>query len=178
MAWSALWGTAWLTALSVLIGVPVATAIAWIISSSDTPLMRGLSALPTLSLALSPLVGAVGWLVLLAPRVGILNLLLRSVLGLESDTGPLNAFSIPVVVMLMSFYVVPYVYGPVHAAFVQSDASLIEASRVCGASPASAFFTITIPVLRPAILAGALIGGVMAGSMFATLHPVERDGCG
>ncbi len=167
VAWSSLWGTAWLTALSVLIGVPLATVIAWITSSSDAPLMRGLSALPTLSLALSPLVGAVGWLVLLAPRVGILNLLLRNLLGLDVDTGPLNAYSIPVVVMLMSFYVVPYVYGPVHAAFVQSDASLIEASRVCGAGSSSAFFTITIPVLRPAILAGALIGGVMAASMFA-----------
>jgi iron(III) transport system permease protein len=167
VAWSAVWGTTWLTILTVVIAVPLATVIAWITSSSDAPLMRGLSALPTLSLALSPLVGAVGWLVLLAPRVGILNLILRSVLGLEVDTGPLNAYSIPVVVMLMSFYVVPYVYGPVHAAFVQSDASLIEASRVCGASPSSAFFTIIIPVLRPAIFAGALIAGVMAASMFA-----------
>jgi len=167
VAWSALWGTAWLTSLSVLIGVPLATLIAWITSSSDAPLMRGLAALPTLSLALSPLVGAVGWLVLLAPRVGILNLLLRGALGLDVDTGPLNAYSIPVVVMLMSFYVVPYIYGPVHAAFMQSDASLIEASRICGASSASAFFTITLPVLRPAILAGALIAAVMAASMFA-----------
>jgi len=167
VAWSAVWGTLWLTVVSVLIGVPLATLIAWITSSSDAPLMRWLSAVPTVSLALSPLVGAVGWLVLLAPRVGILNLLLRNLLGLEVDTGPLNAFSIPVVVMLMSFYVVPYVYGPVQAGFVQSDASLIEASRVCGASAVSAFFTITIPMLRPAILAGALIAGVMAASMFA-----------
>ncbi|MFI5011612.1 MAG: ABC transporter permease [Hyphomicrobiales bacterium] len=167
VALSALWGTVWLTAASVLFGVPCAVLLAWITSSTDAPLVKALAALPTLSLALSPLVGAVGWLVLLAPRVGILNLALRHVLGLHADIGPLNAYSIPVIVMLMSFYVVPYVYGPAYAAFTQIDSSLLEAARICGAEPRSAFLTIAVPILRPAILAGALIAAVMAASMFA-----------
>jgi iron(III) transport system permease protein len=142
-------------------------ALAWITSCTDAPLARRFENLPTLTLALSPLVGAIGWLVLLSPRVGVLNLAVRSVLGLDLDSGPFNAFSLPVIVMLMTFYVVPYVYGPVHAAFRQIDASLIEAARACGSRPATTLWTVTLPLLKPAILAGSLIGGVMVASMFA-----------
>jgi iron(III) transport system permease protein len=164
---SAIWGSIWLTAASLLFGVPLALLLGWITSSTDAPLARALSTLPTLTLALSPLVGAIGWLVLLSPRVGVLNLVIRAVLDLHTQTGPLNAYSLPVIVMLMTFYIVPYIYGPAHAAFLQIDASLQEAGRVCGAGPLATLWTVTIPVLRPAILAGALIGGVMAAAMFA-----------
>lgn len=167
IALSSVWGTVWLTAVTLILGVPLAVLLAWITSSTDAPMARQLAMLPTLTLALSPLVGAIGWMVLLAPRVGILNLALRSMFGLQIDEGPLNAFSLPVIVMLMTFYVVPYIYGPTYAAFSQVDASLQEAAKVCGAGGKWALMTVTLPILRPAILAGALIGGVMAASMFA-----------
>lgn len=167
VALAAIWGTVWLTALSIAFGLPLALLLAWITSSTDAPLARLLAPIPTLSLALSPLVGAMGWLVLLAPRVGLLNLALRHMLGLAAPTGPLNAFSLPVIVMLTTFYVVPYIYGPAHAAFAQMDGTLVEAARICGASARSAAASIMLPIIRPAVLAGSLIGGVMAASMFA-----------
>lgn len=167
IALSAIWGTVWLTTATLFFGVPLAVLLAWITSSTDAPLGRSLAILPTLTLALSPLVGAIGWLVLLAPRVGMVNLLTRQVLGLDIEVGPFDAYSLPVIVMLMVFYIVPYVYGPSYAAFSQVDGSLQEAARICGASIRSVFLTVTLPVLRPAILAGALIGGVMAAAMFA-----------
>lgn len=167
VALSAIWGSVWLTVACLLFGVPLAVLLAWITSSTDAPFARSLSILPTLTLALSPLVGAIGWLVLLAPRVGLLNLLAREVFGLQVEVGPFNAFSLPVIVMLMTFYVVPYIYGPAHAAFSQVDASLLEAARACGASDRVTLWTVMLPILRPAILAGTLIGGVMLASMFA-----------
>lgn len=167
IALSSVWGTIWLTLVTLLFGIPLAVLLAWITSSTDAPMARTLALLPTLSLALSPLVGAIGWMVLLAPRVGMLNLALRAVFGLDIDEGPLNAFSLPVIVMLMTFYLVPYVYGPAYAAFSQVDASLQEAAKVCGAGGKWTLFTVTLPILRPSILAGALIGGVMCASMFA-----------
>lgn len=167
VAWSALWGSVWLTGTTLLFGVPLAMLLAFITSSTDAPFAQRLETLPTLTLALSPLVGAFGWLVLLSPRVGILNLLARQLFGLDVDTGPFNAFSLPVIVMLMTFYVVPYIYGPVHGAFCQVDASLLEAARACGSGPGATLWSVTLPLLRPAALAGALIGGVMAAAMFA-----------
>ncbi len=167
VALSALWGSVWLTVVTLLFGIPLAMLLAWITSSTDAPLAEPLEVLPTLTLALSPLVGAIGWMVLLSPRVGILNLLLRQWFGLDMDSGPLNAFSLPVIIMLMTFYVVPYIYGPVNGAFRQVDASLLEAARACGASSSATLWTVTLPLLRPALLAGGLIGGVMVASMFA-----------
>ena len=167
IALSSVWGTVWLTLVTLLFGVPLAVLLAWITSSTDAPIVRTLSMLPTLTLALSPLVGAIGWMVLLAPRVGILNLALREIFGFTIDQGPLNAFSLPVIVMLMTFYIVPYIYGPTYAAFSQVDASLQEAAKVCGAAGRSTLLTVMLPILRPSILAGALIGGVMSASMFA-----------
>ncbi len=163
LALSALWGSVWLTLVTLGFGIPLAVLLAWITSSTDAPWVRRLENLPTLTLALSPLVGAIGWLVLLSPRVGLLNLLVRHWFGLEVETGPFNAFSLPVIVMLMTFYVVPYIYGPVHAAFRQLDSNLLEAARACGAANRVALFTITLPLLRPAVLAG----GLMVASMFA-----------
>ena len=167
VAASAIWGTAWLTVTSLCFGIPLALLLAWITSSTDAPLARRLGMLPTLTLALSPLVGAIGWLILLTPRIGIVNVAIRSLTGSSADTGPLDAYSLPMIVMLMSFYVVPYIYGPAYAAFSRIDASLGEAAHACGASVWDTLWTVTLPVLRPAILAGALIGGVMSASMFA-----------
>lgn len=164
---SSAWGTIWLTTVTLLFGVPLAVLLAWITSTTDAPLGRSLAMLPTLTLALSPLVGAIGWLVLLAPRVGMVNLAIRNIFGLDIEVGPFNAYSIPVIVMLMVFYVVPYIYGPTYAAFSQVDASLQEAARICGAGNRSILLTVTLPILRPAVLAGTLIGGVMVASMFA-----------
>lgn len=167
IALSAIWGTVWLTLASLLVAVPAAVLLAWITASSDAPLARRFAVLPIISLAVNPLVGSIGWLVLLAPRVGILNTLVRKLFNLHVSVGPFDAYSIPVIVLLMALYVLPFVYGPVYAAFTQVDASLGEAARVAGAGDRTVLWTVTVPVLRPAILAGTLIGGVMAASMFA-----------
>jgi iron(III) transport system permease protein len=167
LAVSAIWGSVLLTAASLLVAVPIALLLAWICSSTDAPMARQLALLPIISLAVSPLVGSIGWLVLLAPRAGILNKLIRSALHLTTDTGPFDAYSIPVIVLVMGLYVVPYVYGPAYAALNQLDDSTQEAARVMGAGRFTVLRTIVFPVLRPAVLAGTLIGGVMAASMFA-----------
>jgi iron(III) transport system permease protein len=167
VALKAIWGTVWLTALSLVFAVPVALLLAWITACTDAPGARRLALLPTLGLAISPLVGAIGWLTMTAPRVGSVNLLLRAAFDLHMDTGPLDANSLTMIVMLTSLYIVPYIYAPAHAAFHQVDASLAEAGMVCGGTGRAVLATLLFPLLRPAILAGALIGGVMAAAMFA-----------
>ncbi|MGH3757773.1 ABC transporter permease [Actinophytocola sp.] len=164
---SALWGTLWLTAIVLVIAVPLAVLLAWAASCTDAPLAGKLAFLPIISLAISPLVGAIGWLILLSPRAGLLNVLLRSVFGMDSVDGPLDAHSQPVIILVMVLYIVPYIYGPTFAAFARIDGSLFEAARASGASTMTAVRTVVVPVIRPAILAGTLIGGVSAAAVFA-----------
>jgi iron(III) transport system permease protein len=160
-------GSLTLTVSSLIIGVPIAVALAWVIARSDAHLAGRLAALPTIALALSPLVGAIGWLFLLSPRSGMANVILRRVFGDDSGSGPFNSYSIIVIVLVLALYIVPYIYGPVYAALRQADGSTEEAARVCGSGNLSVFWRVTVPMLRPSILAGSLIGAVMAASMFA-----------
>lgn len=160
-------GSLLLTLASLVIGTPIAVALAWVTCRTDAPLARHVAALPVISLAVSPLVGAIGWLFLLSPRTGLINVLVRSAAGSSATSGPFNAYSIPVIVLVLSLYIVSYIYAPVYAALRRADGSLEEAARVSGSGTASVFWRVTLPMLRPAILAGTLIGAVMAASMFA-----------
>jgi iron(III) transport system permease protein len=76
----------------------------------------------------------------------------------------LNANSFPVLVLVVALSIVPYAYGVIFGAVKQLDAGLQEAAAVCGASRFRALRSIVLPVLRPAILAGALLSGVVAAS--------------
>lgn len=162
----AIWGTLWLTTATLLVAVPLAVLLAWITSSTDAPLAKRLAVIPILSLAVPPLVGSIGWLVLLAPQAGLLNILIRTAIGSAEREGPFNAYSLPVIVMVMGLYTVPYIYGPVYAAFNRLDGEMQEAGWITGGRPFTIARTIVLPVLRPAILAGTLIGGVTAASTF------------
>ena len=162
----AVWGTIWLTGMTVVIAVPVGTLIAGIVAATDAPWVRQLELLPLLAFALPPLVGAIGWLMLLAPRVGLANLVVRRVFGLHIEQGPFNAYTIPVLVMTMVLFVVPFVYAPVFAALRNLDAGLDEAARIAGASRWTSVVTVLLPVVRPAILTATLIAGVVAASTF------------
>lgn len=51
----------------------------------------------------------------------------------------------------------PFVVAVVHARLLGFDPAAIEAARDCGASPWRAFFTVTLPVIRPSVIGGALI---------------------
>jgi putative spermidine/putrescine transport system permease protein len=52
----------------------------------------------------------------------------------------------------------PYVFRTTSASLVQLDPSLLESARSLGASPSHAFSTVTLPLIRPGVLAGAFIG--------------------
>jgi putative spermidine/putrescine transport system permease protein len=52
----------------------------------------------------------------------------------------------------------PYVFRTTSASMVQLDPSLLESARSLGASPRYVFRTVTLPLIRPGVLAGAFIG--------------------
>ncbi|MHA1607451.1 MAG: ABC transporter permease [Candidatus Freyarchaeota archaeon] len=51
----------------------------------------------------------------------------------------------------------PYVIRSVYAQLLNYDVSLEEAARVLGASPLKAFTTVTLPVIKPGIISGAIL---------------------
>lgn len=123
----------WTTALSVLLGVPAALAI----SRSPTARARVLD-----SLFMSPLV-------LPALSFGLAALMFFSLIGLP--VSPLTLIIGHVIVC------VPFVLRTTIASIAQLEFSLLESSASLGASRFYTFRRITLPLIRPGIIAGAFI---------------------
>lgn len=58
-------------------------------------------------------------------------------------------------VTMLSLVLFPYVYLLTRAAFLEQSTCALEAARTLGCGPWRAFFTVAIPLARPAIVAGA-----------------------
>ena len=59
-------------------------------------------------------------------------------------------------------FCIPYVFLMVKARLVGIDKSIEEAARDLGASPARAFFDITLPLILPAVLSGCILSFAMS----------------
>lgn len=75
----------------------------------------------------------------------------RETFGLDLPLGVRNPWGAGLILSL-AFY--PYVYLTVRAALANQSAPLVEAARTLGRGPASAFMSVTLPLVRPALAAG------------------------
>lgn len=137
---------------SVLLSFAIAFALAWLVERTDLMWRETLYALILVPFLIPTLVLAIAWIFLLGPNAGWLNVMLRSLLGLPSP-GPLNIFSMPGLVVTQALASVPFVFLLLSAALRSMDPALEEASNISGARPRTTFFRVTLPVLRPGILA-------------------------
>jgi ABC-type spermidine/putrescine transport system permease subunit I len=97
---------------------------------------------------------------------GLLN---RGLAGTGLIGGPVNWLDgrASTVVLGLTYGYVPYMALPLFAALDRIDPSLLEASRDLGASRARTFWRVTLPMSRPAILAGLVITALpMFGDYF------------
>jgi len=129
---------------------------AWLIARTDIPMKGFLEFFFWLSFFLPALPEAMGWILLLDPKYGLLNqglmglgILSQPVFNIYSFWGIVWAHlggSVSVKVMLLT------------PAFRNLDAALEESSRISGASGWRTFFHIIVPVMMPAILVTTILG--------------------
>ena len=148
------------TTLSALMALPLAYASARL-KFRGKELLTGLLLVPLL---LPPLVGAIGLKQMLA-REGFINTLLgrnENPIDFLGSTF-LNGWGpILLVVLVTALHLYPLIYLNVSAAWANVDSSLEEAAENQGASAWRVFFTVTLPLLFPAFLSGALIVFIFA----------------
>lgn len=157
-------------AVSSAFALVVGTFLAWLNERTDARLGVLTDALPLIPFLLPPIAGAIGWVLLLSPRAGLLNGVLRSGLGLVGvhlAEGPLNINSWYGLIFVYTLYQVPYVFMMVSAALRGSDTSLDEQARVCGAGALRTLLTTTLPSIRPALGGAVLLMMVQGFAMFA-----------
>jgi len=75
-------------------------------------------------------------------------------LGLEFGPNFFEIVNLQGVMVIMSFVLYPYVYVLCRAWFANQSSKLLESGRILGSSPTRTFFTLALPVARPALVAG------------------------
>jgi putrescine transport system permease protein len=138
------------TALCLLIGYPVAYAIA----RSRAAWRQLLLFLVILPFWTSFLIRVYAWIAILEPN-GLLNQLLIAV-GLIAAPLPLlnNQFSVE---LGLVYSYLPFMILPLYASLSGLDQSLIEAAADLGARPVQTFLGVTLPLTLPGIAAGSLL---------------------
>jgi iron(III) transport system permease protein len=136
--------------LSFLFALP----LVWIVTRTDTPLKGLIEIAALLPFITPPLIGAVAWALLAAPRTGLINVFARQ---LGASAPVLNIYSMTGLIFVMSLYVSPYVFLTVQAVMQRMDASLEEASSISGASLSSTMFRVVLPLSLPAILSAGIL---------------------
>nr|WP_229580043.1 iron ABC transporter permease [Rhodococcus rhodochrous] len=140
---------------SALFAVVLATAMALLLDRTDLPGRGSLRLILLSPLLIPPFVGAIAWTGLLGPS-GIVNRFWTDHFG-----GPLwNIYGGDGVVFLLTVHSYPMAYLIVSTALRRIPGDLEQVARIGGASPWQAMRTVTIPLLRPALLAAFTLTAV------------------
>ncbi|MHC1728288.1 MAG: ABC transporter permease [Syntrophobacteraceae bacterium] len=139
------------TFFSTIIGV----FFAWLVSRTDLPLKGTMKVMFLVPFMLPSFIGALAWKMLLSPRSGYINQFLMKVFGLSESI--FNIYGFWGIIAVESMYLFPFVFIQVCGALERMDPTLEESARISGAGLFTITRKITIPLIMPSILAGALL---------------------
>jgi iron(III) transport system permease protein len=140
-----------------LIAVAIGLLFSWIVVRTNTPFKGLIAAASILPLFAPPLVAGVAWSILGSPKTGLINTLFKWA-GLDWHV---DFYSLSGLVFVFGIYYAPYVYMFTSSALRNMDPSLEEAAEISGASAFSTLFTVTFPLIMPAIVSGMLLSFIV-----------------
>jgi iron(III) transport system permease protein len=141
------------TALAVAIGL----TFSWIVVRTNTPCKGFIGAASMVPLFVPPLVAGVAWSILGSPKSGLINTMFKWA-GLDWR---IDLYSMTGLILVFGMYYAPYVYMFTASALRNMDPSLEEAAEISGVGPVRTLFTITFPLIAPAIISGMLLSFIV-----------------
>ena len=139
------------TLFSTIIGV----FFAWLLARTDIPCKKALNAMFMVPFMLPSFICAMAWKVLLSPRSGYINKMLMAMFHL--DSAPIDIMTMGGIIAIETMYLFPFVFLQVSGALERMDPTLEESARISGASLWTITRKITLPLVMPSIVAGALL---------------------
>lgn len=141
----------------LILGIP----LAWVLTRTNLPMKDNLRTWFCLPYAVPPFVGAIGWIILANPQSGVLNKWVFQHFGMN-----LNIYSFWGLVWVETCFLFTFVLLSALTMLDKMDSSLEEAARLSGASSSRIFFDISLPILKPAIISGAILSFLATASSF------------
>ncbi len=159
---------------SACVATGLALFLAYLNNRTNIPFKRLFGIISLIPMMIPHILFAVSWVLLLNPSNGMINLFLRQVLGWEGAA--LSIYTLQGMILVEGLLDLPIAYLVVAPAMSAFDVALEESSRVCGASNLRTLARVTLPVLRPAILAAATLVIVRSLASFAVPSVIGMPG--
>ena len=150
---------------AALLAVALALFLAYVAARTDVPFRFLFKIIPVVPMMIPHVLFSVSWVMLLNPSNGILNLLIKQFFSLENN--PFNIYTLPGMILVEGLLDMPIAYLIIAPAMASFDVALEESSRVSGAGSLRTLRLITLPVLRPAILAAFILCVIRCLASFA-----------
>ncbi|WP_207640649.1 ABC transporter permease [Alkaliphilus transvaalensis] len=143
-----LWSTLSLGVIVTIFALIIGVSLAWLVQRCNIPGRKAMQWLLALPLVIPPYVGAVTYIIILGPRGWI-----RDWFG----SSPFNIYSFWGAAFVLTMFTYPYVFLITSAALKKMNRSFEEAARAQGLTSYEILWKVNLPLLRPAIGAGAIL---------------------
>src|SRR5574341_520201 len=138
-----------------LVSFFIGTFLAWVSERTNTPFKKLFLVMALIPFIIPGILSTIAWILLLSPKIGLINLVVKEALRLES--APFNIYSMGGMIWAEAIHLYPLVFLLISAAFRNMDTSLEEAALTAGSSTLGTFARITLPLMRPAMFSVLLI---------------------
>jgi len=148
------------TIFSVILG----SSLAWLVVRTDLPHKNIFRTLFIIPYMIPPFVGAIAWSLLLSPRNGYFNKFIQLLPGINESI--FNVNSMFGLIWVMTLYFFPFVFIITSGALERMDPTLEEVAYASGAGTFKVMKDITLPLMAPSIMGGALLAFVASIANF------------
>ena len=149
---------------TIAINLVFAVPIAWLVERTDMPGKPLIVTLIAVSVLIPGFLKAMAWILLMSPQIGIINRLAIDAFGATAP--PFNIYGLGGVILVQGLTFTPEMFFLISGSMKSLDPSLEEAAQAAGASRLKALLRVTVPLMRPAILAAVIYNLVAAVSLY------------
>jgi len=125
--------------------------LVWILMRTEIPFKKTIYVLLTIGILIPVFLRTIAWILLLSPRIGLINKSLQSFFALDSP--PFDLYTLTGMAFVQGVSFVPGAFFMLAAAYRSMDPSLEEAAYTAGVGKFRTFLKINIPITWPAIAA-------------------------
>jgi iron(III) transport system permease protein len=142
------------SAITLVVSLAIGFPIAWLAERTDLPGKTAVFTLMTIGLLLPGFSVALAWLLLLHPRIGLLNRMVMQLFGLTQ--APLNIETMPGMGFVNGLTLAPLAFIMIGVVLRSMNPSLEEAASIAGANAPQTLRRVTLPLAWPGVLAASI----------------------
>ena len=149
-----MWTTLIFSAVTIVVAVPLGFIFAWLVERTDLRYKTLAMSLLSIGILFPTFLKAMGWVFLLHPRIGVINILLMQLFGLTQ--APLNIATVAGIGFVQGLTLAPLAYVMISAALRSMNPALVEAASVHGVSQWRTLVRIELPLIWPALFSAVI----------------------